>query len=280
MSENTSENNFKLGTKPDGQPFKFYIIDDSVFMIKTLRDIIESFDGHVVGGSANAVDAMACLKKVSGSVDIITLDINMPGIDGMTLLPMLRGILPKVKIVVISALGKIESIKKTILLGANHFVLKPFREKQMFNIFNYLCHLDSKAISGQKRITNHQDQPLRIFALETDEAHMVTTHTILDWFGCNIIGVSIDSGKELLEKIKNINKILDVIMINIKLKQDILSLIRKIIEMNPALIIIILTDDPDSELMREIYKNDAYHRITAANENNLFEKLTSLFPLL
>ncbi|MDD5457139.1 MAG: response regulator [Candidatus Margulisbacteria bacterium] len=280
MSENISENNFDLGNGPDGRPFKFYIIDDSVFMIKTLRDIIESFGGYVVGGSANAIDAMACLKKVSANVDIITLDINMPGMDGMTLLPILRGILPNVKIVVISALGKVESIKKTILLGANHFILKPFKEKQMFNVFNYLCHLDSKAISGQKRITNHQDQPLRIFAVETDEAHMVTTHTILDWFGCNIVGVSINSGKELLERIKNVQSILDVIMINSKLKQDIPSLIKKIIEMNPTLIIVILTDNPDSELIREIFKNDSYHRITAANENNLFEKLTSLFPLL
>ena len=100
------------------------IVDDAAFMRLMLKKIIVVAGHEVVGeaGDGNAaLDQYRTLKP-----DVTTLDITMPGKDG---LEVLRDILehdPDARIVMCSALGQQAKVVESMKLGARDFVVKPF----------------------------------------------------------------------------------------------------------------------------------------------------------
>ncbi len=104
---------------------KVMVVDDSALMRRMLKDIIETdFELKVVDTAANGKE---CLEKLgSKEVDVITLDIEMPGMNGLQILEEIMGRQPK-PVVIVSAYSKrgaavtIEAITK----GAVDFVAKP-----------------------------------------------------------------------------------------------------------------------------------------------------------
>ncbi|MEM9061241.1 MAG: SpoIIE family protein phosphatase [Pseudomonadota bacterium] len=78
-------------------------------------ELIFASDGH---------DALAKLAK-SGAVDLVLTDINMPGMDGLTLLSHLTPLRFETKTVVVSAYGDIKNIRTAMNRGAFDFITKP-----------------------------------------------------------------------------------------------------------------------------------------------------------
>jgi sigma-B regulation protein RsbU (phosphoserine phosphatase) len=71
----------------------------------------------------NGLDALA---KIKGSdVDIVLTDLNMPEMDGLTLITNLRELYPNTKSVIISAYGDMANIRKALNHGAFDFLTKP-----------------------------------------------------------------------------------------------------------------------------------------------------------
>ena len=67
---------------------KVLIVDDSVFARKIVSDIIDSCnDLEVVGWAVNGIDGISKAKSLRP--DVITMDIEMPGIDGIETLKQL-----------------------------------------------------------------------------------------------------------------------------------------------------------------------------------------------
>lgn len=124
---------YELGLKKDNTPVRFFIIDDSAFMIKTIRRMLEDFGGEVVG-SADGKEAIETIKKMQTSIDVITCDIHMPDVDGVSLVPLIKQINPAIIVVMVSAMGSKDKVKESILKGANYFIVKPFKKDQVFKI--------------------------------------------------------------------------------------------------------------------------------------------------
>jgi two-component system chemotaxis response regulator CheY len=57
--------------------------------------------------------------------DLVTLDVVMPGMDGLTALTALREIDPAARVVVVSGIGLEEKVVEAIRLGARNYLLKP-----------------------------------------------------------------------------------------------------------------------------------------------------------
>src|ERR1700685_943340 len=72
----------------------------------------------------NGVDALAKLKQHE-DIDIVLSDINMPEMDGLTLLTRLADVNPIIKAVIISEYGDIENMRAAMNKGAFDFILKP-----------------------------------------------------------------------------------------------------------------------------------------------------------
>ncbi|HIJ88312.1 MAG TPA: chemotaxis response regulator protein-glutamate methylesterase [Desulfuromonadales bacterium] len=102
---------------------RIVVVDDSAFSRRTISSMLESLDFvEVVGYAINGEDGIQ--KVIALKPDLVTLDLEMPKMDGFTLLRILttRFSLP---VLVISALSGADKVFKALELGALDFVAKP-----------------------------------------------------------------------------------------------------------------------------------------------------------
>jgi two-component system chemotaxis response regulator CheY len=95
----------------------------------------------------NGVEAFKKLKE-NPDIDLILLDINMPFMDGITFLDSLRREPPplgKIPVVMITTEGEEESVVMAMKKGANAYIKKPFRQKELFELLEVL---ETKLKSG------------------------------------------------------------------------------------------------------------------------------------
>ena len=102
---------------------RIVVVDDSAFSRRTISRMLEGLDSvEVVGYATNGEEGIQ--KIIALKPDLVTLDLEMPKMDGFTLLRILttRFSMP---VIVISALSGADKIFKALELGALDFVAKP-----------------------------------------------------------------------------------------------------------------------------------------------------------
>lgn len=105
------------------------IVDDAAFIRLSLKTMLEKNGYEVVGEAVNGAEGI--LKYNALKPDVVTMDITMPEMDGITALKAIKKMNPAAKIVMISALGQEMHVKEAVLAGASGFVVKPFKEDQV-----------------------------------------------------------------------------------------------------------------------------------------------------
>lgn len=99
------------------------VIDDSAFSRRTIVRLLEEIPGVEVAGYAiNGEEGLR--KALDLRPDLITLDLEMPGMDGFTLLRLIMSACPA-PVLVVSAHNEDERVFKALELGAVDFVAKP-----------------------------------------------------------------------------------------------------------------------------------------------------------
>jgi len=102
------------------------VVDDSAFLRTVISDLIVSFpDFTVIGTARDGEDALAQVHALDP--DLVTLDIEMPGVDGITALAYIMSEVPR-PVVMLSAVDARRAVDLTIRaleLGAVDFVRKP-----------------------------------------------------------------------------------------------------------------------------------------------------------
>ena len=99
------------------------IVEDTPFMADVLTDIFTDA-GYDVKWAKDAEEALALYP--GNLPDLVTLDIVMPGMDGLELLGRLLDLDPAMKAIMVSAVGMESHVMKAITMGAKNFVVKPF----------------------------------------------------------------------------------------------------------------------------------------------------------
>lgn len=106
-------------------PEEVMVVDDSILFKKALIKIIDELPGvEVVGSAGNGKEAIRNFEKKP--VDIVTLDLEMPLMSGLEVIPELLKIKKDVKIIMISSVtqtGASETLK-ALSLGAKDFITK------------------------------------------------------------------------------------------------------------------------------------------------------------
>lgn len=100
------------------------ITDDTAFMRMTLRNVIEKNGYTVVGEASDGEEAVALYKELKP--DLVTMDITMPKMDGITAIKEIMKIDPNAKIIVCSAMGQKPMVIEALSAGAKDFLVKPF----------------------------------------------------------------------------------------------------------------------------------------------------------
>ena len=128
------------GLREDGTAFRVLIVDDSMFITKQLSQYLTSEEFDVVGTAADGEDAVETYKELAPNVDLVTMDITMPKMDGVSALEKILAFDPAARVIMISALGKQDLVKKALLLGAKNYIVKPLdRQKVLERIVSVLA---------------------------------------------------------------------------------------------------------------------------------------------
>ncbi|MBF0409563.1 MAG: response regulator [Candidatus Riflebacteria bacterium] len=107
---------------------KVLIVDDSEVMRKLLGSLLKN-NGFEVVEAKNGRDAINIFWDVKP--DLITMDITMPEMDGITTLKEIMKLDPHARIVMISAVGTVDRVKDAIYAGAKSFVVKPYEANKV-----------------------------------------------------------------------------------------------------------------------------------------------------
>lgn len=108
---------------------RILIVDDAPFMRRTLAKLFEEKGWEVVGEAGNgkeAVDQFGALQP-----DIVTMDITMPEMDGITAVKVIVASHPAAKIIMCSAVGQQDMIVDAVKAGAKDFIVKPFQKDRV-----------------------------------------------------------------------------------------------------------------------------------------------------
>jgi two-component system chemotaxis response regulator CheB len=112
--------------QPGRGPVRVLIVDDSVFNRRSLSEILAGNAAiEVVGKAADGEEALRLVSALRP--DAITLDLEMPRMDGFTFLRILMSKMPT-PVVVVSSYSQKDNVFKALELGALDFVAKPDRQ--------------------------------------------------------------------------------------------------------------------------------------------------------
>ena len=116
------------------------IVDDATFIRNMVRKSLLPPDFTVVGEAANGIEAIRMYNELKP--DVITMDITMRGMDGLTALEEILKASPEAKIIMLSSLGEEKFIRKAISLGAKDFITKPFKPDRLVSAINAILDRD------------------------------------------------------------------------------------------------------------------------------------------
>lgn len=104
------------------------VVDDAAFMRMMIRDIL-SKEGYCVHEAVNGRDAVEKYDEVRP--DLVTMDITMPELDGVSALRRIRANDPAARILMVSATSRREAIAEALEAGALGYIQKPFQPAKM-----------------------------------------------------------------------------------------------------------------------------------------------------
>ncbi len=106
------------------------IVDDSLIIRKKLTKLVEKLGHTVIYGAKDgqeAIDTYAAKKEI----DLITMDITMPDMDGITAVKHIIQGDSEAKIIMVTSHGQEDMVIKSIQAGAVGYMLKPITEEKL-----------------------------------------------------------------------------------------------------------------------------------------------------
>jgi len=117
-----------MGTK------RILVVDDALIMRKRIMDIAQEAGWEVAGEAKDGEEAVALFRQ--HRPDLVTLDIVMPNLDGVSALKQMMEDDPQARVVMVSAVNQREKLSECIQAGAIDFIVKPFEKDSLRSLFD------------------------------------------------------------------------------------------------------------------------------------------------
>ena len=105
------------------------VVDDSRVQEVQIRSLLEGTDYEVVHYCRSGEDALAVYDEVKP--DVVTMDIIMPGMDGLETAQAILEEYPEAKTVMVSSLAYDDTFEEAKAIGAKGFIDKPFDKEKL-----------------------------------------------------------------------------------------------------------------------------------------------------
>ncbi|MGB9847612.1 MAG: response regulator, partial [Minisyncoccia bacterium] len=98
------------------------IVDDEAGPRESLRMILKPI--YNIFTASNGKEALEIIQKEN--IDLVTLDLNMPGLSGIEVLKEIKKIKSDVEVIIVTGYGTLKNAQEVIRYGAGDFISKPF----------------------------------------------------------------------------------------------------------------------------------------------------------
>jgi two-component system, chemotaxis family, chemotaxis protein CheY len=102
---------------------KVLVVDDSLIMRRNVTKMVEALGHKVIGEAKDGLEATVLFDRLKP--DLVTMDITMPEMDGITAVKELKKIDKNAKIIMVTSHGQEEMVINAIRSGAGGYLLKP-----------------------------------------------------------------------------------------------------------------------------------------------------------
>jgi len=166
---------------------KLLVVDDEPGMCDILKKMF-SPKGYEVLTATSGQDALSIIKK--DNPELVLLDINMQGLNGLEVLRRIKAVSPKTKVVMVSISDDPDTKEKARVLGADGFVKKPFTTS----------HLEDVVILKVSEMSKEKE-PAKILIADDEEGIRDSLKKFLkERFECAVSEAA--NGKEALDLLR------------------------------------------------------------------------------
>jgi two-component system chemotaxis response regulator CheY len=116
-----------------GDRMRILIVDDSHIIRDAIENWLKEFNLEIIGKTYNGKDAVEIVREARP--ELVTLDITMPEMDGLTALEKILETAPETKVIIISALSSKDIALCALRKGAISYIVKPFTEEELKEVF-------------------------------------------------------------------------------------------------------------------------------------------------
>ena len=120
---------------------KILIVDDSLLIRETLKAILVEAGHTVVSEAGNGYEA--CMEYDKYQPDLVTMDINMPFMNGLEALDAIMSKHAHARIIMLSSQISNGHINQSLHLGAKGYVIKPFHIQSFVDTVNKILQCDN-----------------------------------------------------------------------------------------------------------------------------------------
>ena len=110
-------------------PRTVMIVDDSMIMTQKLSVMVRDLGHQVVRVCKDGAEALRDYALVKP--DVVTMDITMPGMDGIETMSAIRALNPQARVIMVTSHGQEAMVVKALEAGALGYVLKPVTKERL-----------------------------------------------------------------------------------------------------------------------------------------------------
>lgn len=175
----------------DKEKIRLLIVDDIPETRENLRKLLffES-DIDVVGAATNGEEGIQMAIELQP--DIVLMDINMPGVDGITASERISQQVPFCQIIMMSVQGEADYLRRSMLAGAREFLIKPFSSDELVSSIRRVYQLGATRRQAMPAMTQMPTGMSAATPATTQEkGKIVTVFSAKGGVGCSTIAVNV-----------------------------------------------------------------------------------------
>jgi len=180
-----------LPETPDEQEkIRLLIVDDIPETRENLRKLLffES-DIDVVGAATNGEEGIEMALELQP--DIVLMDINMPGVDGITASERISQKVPFCQIIMMSVQGEADYLRRSMLAGAREFLIKPFSSDELVSSVHRVYQLGASRRQAMPSAQVSSKEVATSDVGTSTDGKIVTIFSAKGGVGCSTIAVNL-----------------------------------------------------------------------------------------
>lgn len=140
---------------------KVLVVDDSLIMRRNIIKMVEALGHKVIGEAKDGNEAIVFYMRLKP--DLVTMDITMPEMDGITAVKELKKLDKDVKIIMVTSHGQEEMVLNAVRSGASGYLLKPVNLiKLRDSLRKIFPDLVDETVIAEQEIALLENEPIKL----------------------------------------------------------------------------------------------------------------------